>query len=143
MHSMGMVKISKPAPLGPFRDTNYNELFLQLLSSNTLFKSDTINQQTIPLSADVKRRVVSLDADHVLQPQSKLFLIQEVKVLPRFFGKRSRLVMIGNSCLKPFRAAVMRVLFPSTQPPNFSVMSRKYWKVGTHRKLVLTFVAGF
>ena len=44
-------------------------------------------QRTIPLSADVKRRIVSLDAGHVLQPYSKLILIQELKILPRFLSE--------------------------------------------------------
>ena len=29
-----------------------------------------------------------------------------------------RLIMIGNSCLKPFHAVVMRALVASTQPPG-------------------------
>ena len=53
-----------------------------------LFKSDTTDPaKTIPLSADVKRRIVSLDAGHVLQPYNKLFIIQELKILPLFLAK--------------------------------------------------------
>ena len=43
IHSPEVAKISKPAPLDFFSDTNYTELFVELMSSNTLFKSDTTN----------------------------------------------------------------------------------------------------
>ena len=75
-------------------------------------------QQTIPLSADVKRSIVSLDAGHVLQPYSKFLLIEELKILPQFFSEIPRLVMIGNSCLKLFHAVVMCALVASIQPPD-------------------------
>ena len=39
-------------------------------------------------------------------------------MLLRFLGKISRLVMIGNSYLRPFHAAVLRALIASTQPPE-------------------------
>ena len=47
---------------------------------------------TIPLLADVKWRIVLLDAGVVLQPYSKLFLIQELNMLPDFLVKTT----IGN-----------------------------------------------
>ena len=39
-------------------------------------------------------------------------------MLPRFLGKISRLVMIGNSYLRPFHSAVLHALIASTQPPE-------------------------
>ena len=51
-----------------------------------------------------------------MQPCSRLFLIQQLKMLAQFLSKIPRLVMIGNSCLKPFHAAVMHALVASTQP---------------------------
>ena len=44
-------------------------------------------------------------------------------MLTRFLSKIPRLVMIGNSCLKPFHAAVMRALVQSKQPPDSSIRS--------------------
>ena len=41
----------------------------------------------------------------------------------RFLSEIPRLVMIGNSCLKPFHVAVMRALVASLQPPD-SLQSR-------------------
>ena len=66
-----------------------------------MLKPEPQIQRTIPLSADVKQRIVSLDASHVLQPYSELFLTQELKMLPRFLSEIPRLVMIRNNCLKP------------------------------------------
>ena len=88
-------------------------------------------QRTTPLSADVKHGIALLDAGRVLQPYSKLFLIQVLKMLPQFLSEIPRLVMIGNSYLKPFHAAVMRALVASTQPPDSPITLPKYWKVGT------------
>ena len=88
-------------------------------------------QQTIPLSADVKRHFVLLDAGHFSQPYSKLFLIQELKMLPRFLSEIPRLVMIGNSCRKPSHVAVMSALIASAQPLVSPITSPRHWKVGT------------
>ena len=84
-------------------------------------------QRTIPLSAVVKRHIFSLDSGHVSQPYSKLFLIH----VTRFISEILRLIMIGNSCLKPLHAAEMHALVASTQPPDSPMTSPSYWKVGT------------
>ena len=52
-------------------------------------------------------------------------------MLPRFLCEIPRLVMIGNSCLKAFDAAVMCVLVASSQPSNSPITSPRYWKVST------------
>ena len=88
-------------------------------------------QQTIPFLANVKQCFFLLDADHVLQPYSKFFLIQELKMLPWFLSNMPWLLMIDNSWLKPFHAAVMGALVVSTQPPDSPITSPRYWKVGT------------
>ena len=85
-------------------------------------------QRTIPLSADFKRLIVSLCSGHVLQPYRKL---RWAEMLPRYLGEIPQLVMICNSCLKPFRAAVVRVLVAFTHPPDSPNMLPRYWKVGT------------
>ena len=41
IHSLEVAKVSKPAASDLFSDTNYTKLFVEFLSSNTLFKSDT------------------------------------------------------------------------------------------------------
>ena len=86
-------------------------------------------QWTIPLLADVKRRIVSLDTGHVSQPYSKLFLIQELKILPQFFSKILRSVMIGNSFLKLFHAVVMRpsCIYTTTRFSNHVTKVLKSW----------------
>ena len=43
IHFLEVAKESKPEPSDLFSDTNYTELFVEFLSSNTLFKSDTID----------------------------------------------------------------------------------------------------
>ena len=41
IHSLEVAKVFKSAPSYLFRDTNYTKLFIEFLSSNTLFKSGT------------------------------------------------------------------------------------------------------
>ena len=41
--------------------------------------------------------------------------MQDLKIVTRFFSETPRLVVIGNSCLKLFSAAVRRELIASTQ----------------------------
>ena len=41
IHSLEVAKVSKPAPSDLVSDTNYIEFFMEFLSFNTLFKSDT------------------------------------------------------------------------------------------------------
>ena len=120
--------------------------FVECLSSNTLFKLDTTElqiQRTIPLSADVKRRIVSLNAGHVSQPYSKLFLIQELKMLTRFLSKMPRLVMIGNSYIKPFHAAVMCALVASTKPPDSPTCHQGIEKLAQLRMYLQRHVLGW
>ena len=50
-----------------------------------------------------------------MQPYGKTFLMQDLKIVTRFFSETPRLVVIGNGCLKPFCAAVRRALIASTQ----------------------------
>ena len=86
IHSLEVAKISKPASWDFFSDTNYTEHFVEFLCSNNSSLTPHI-QQTIPSPAQVKQCIVSLNAGHVLQPYNKLFLIQELKILPRFLAK--------------------------------------------------------
>ena len=69
---------------------------------------------------------LSLDAGHVLQTDSKIFLMEELKILPRFFCETPRLVIIGNRCLKPLYTAVKRALIASTQPPDSPITTPRY-----------------
>ena len=41
IRSLEVAKVSMSAPVDLFRDTNYTELFVEFLSSNTLLKLDT------------------------------------------------------------------------------------------------------
>ena len=52
IHSLEVAKVSDTALLDPLRDTNYTELFVEFLSSNTLLKSDT----TDPANHTIVRR---------------------------------------------------------------------------------------
>ena len=111
-----MAKASKPAPSDLFSDTNYTELFVEFSLIRCSSRTPQI-QQTIPLSEDVKRCIVLVDAGHISQPYTKLFLIQGLKMLPRL-----------RCCLKPFHATAMRALVALTKPPDSPIMSPKYWK---------------
>ena len=131
IHSLEVAKVSKPAPSissGILIILNFSWSSWVLIHCSR--RTPQI-QQTIPLSADIKRRIVSLDVGHVSQPYGKLFLIQEVKKLPQFLSKIQRFVMIGNRCLMAFHATVMHMLVASTQPPNSPSTSPRYWKVDT------------
>ena len=113
VHSLEVAKVSKPAPsisseILIIPNFSWSSWVLIHCSRRT-----PQIQQTIPLSADIKRRIVSLDVDHVSQPYGKLFVIQEVKKLPQFLSK------------------LMHVLVASTQPPNSPSTSPRYWKVDT------------